>query len=134
MLALFSILASFQIARADSSFDDYIPCVSVYDFPIDLADWKATDNHYGAIYIYHSVKTNVTKKYNNLFYVEGGDDYASDPYLVKWCTPGINKKHKCSQIVPNERVYVSARGNTYYHDDNSSITQIRVKGSVGWPK
>lgn len=134
ILALLAFMGCFATADADNpSFEDYIPCKTTNDIPVALASWTPTSNHYGKIYIYHTVKTAVKKKYNNLFYAESMDDY-SNPYLTKWCTPGVNRAYTCSKIIPGDTVYVSARGNTYYHDDNSSITQIKVKGSVGWPK
>ncbi len=135
IFAVLMMLSCFEFASAEDSpsFNRSIPCVSVQDWPELLAWWTATDDHYGGIYIYHNVTTKVKKKHNNLFVVEGSADYTNQ-YFEKWCTPGVNRKYKCSQITPRETIYVSARGNTYYHDDNSSITRINVKGSVGWKK
>ena len=60
-----------------------------------------------------------------------GDDYKS-PFMTKWLTPKVNRACSSTKISANMTVYVAARGNTYYHDDNASITQIRITGSFGW--
>ena len=128
MLACLMVM-SISTASA-TTFDEYIHCVNTTDNTISLGGWNST-THSGKVYIYHDVKTSVSKLYNNLFEVSNGDDYAS-PFATKWLTPKVNRAVESSKITQNMTVYVAARGNTYYHDDNSSITQIRITGSFGW--
>ena len=138
LFALVMLLSCFEIASADgiqnpnTSFNDRIHCQYVTDPDTPLADWAPVkDNQKGAIYIYHNVTTKVKTKHNNLFYISGSDDYES-PFYSHWLTPGVNRRCASSRI--DSRVYVSARGNTKYYEDNSSITTIQVKGSIGWKK
>jgi len=134
LFALLLLLSCFEVASADNNvINADIPCVSEYDTPKLVADWTPTDEHQGGIYIYHNVKTKVKKKHNNLFFVGDSIEY-TNPYLEKWCTPGVNRKYNCSAICSGNNVSARARGNTFYHDDNSSLRTIHINGSIGWKK
>jgi len=127
------MVSCFAIANASTTFNDKIPCKTTSDTPHYLAEWPTTQDHQGGIYIYHNVTTKVKTKHNNLFYAEGSADYQSE-YFSKWLTPGVNRFCKSSLISYPDTIHVKARGNTKYYEDNSSITKINVKGSIGWKK